>query len=58
MDESGRIQGRGEIISFVITGTPGFVLAEKLKLLKAKMKEWSKNNRNNCKAQRRRLWRS
>ncbi|WMV22579.1 hypothetical protein MTR67_015964 [Solanum verrucosum] len=26
--------------SFVVTGTPGFVLAEKLKLLKGKMKEW------------------
>uniref|UniRef100_M0ZKV5 Non-LTR retroelement reverse transcriptase n=1 Tax=Solanum tuberosum TaxID=4113 RepID=M0ZKV5_SOLTU len=38
--------------SFVITGTPGFVLAEKLKLLKGKMKEWSKNNRKNCKAQK------
>ena len=37
--------------SFVISGSQGFVLAEKLKLLKGKMK-WSKNNRKNCKAQK------
>ena len=52
MDESGRIQGRGEITSFVITGTPSFVFAEKLKLLKGKMKEWSKDSRKDCKAQK------
>ncbi|WMV33130.1 hypothetical protein MTR67_026515 [Solanum verrucosum] len=38
--------------SFVVTGTAGFVLAEKLKLLKRKLEEWSKNNRSNWKQQK------
>lgn len=38
--------------SFVVTGTASFVLAEKLKLLKRKLKEWSKNNRSNWKQQK------
>ncbi|WMV42421.1 hypothetical protein MTR67_035806 [Solanum verrucosum] len=54
VDESGRIQGRGEIIVAIFCNNwnPGFVLAEKLKLLKGKMKEWSKNNRKNCNTQK------
>ena len=53
-DESGRIQGRGEILVAVFCNNwnPGFLLAEKLKPLKGKMKEWSKNNRKKCKAQK------
>lgn len=35
--------------SFIVNGPPGHVLAEKLKLLKTKLKEWSKNNRENWK---------
>lgn len=33
--------------SFSATGRPGYILAEKLKMLKVKLKEWSKNNRGN-----------
>ncbi|WMV37867.1 hypothetical protein MTR67_031252 [Solanum verrucosum] len=38
--------------SFVVTGTAGFVLAEKMKLLTRKLKECSKNNRSNWKQQK------
>lgn len=30
-------------LSFTVTGRPGHILAERLKLLKGKLKEWSKN---------------
>lgn len=36
-------------LSFKVSGKPGYILAEKLKLLKAKLKEWSKTNRGNWK---------
>lgn len=35
--------------SFSVTSRPGYILAEKLEMLKVKLKEWSKNNRGNWK---------
>ncbi|KAG5617979.1 hypothetical protein H5410_017803 [Solanum commersonii] len=35
--------------SFSVTGRAGYILAEKLKMLKVKLKEWSKNNKGNWK---------
>ncbi|WMV54051.1 hypothetical protein MTR67_047436 [Solanum verrucosum] len=35
--------------SFNVNGRPGYILAEKLKMLKAKLKEWSKTNKGNWK---------
>ncbi|WMV14420.1 hypothetical protein MTR67_007805 [Solanum verrucosum] len=35
--------------SFQVNGRPGYILAEKLKMLKVKLKEWSKVNRGNWK---------
>ncbi|WMV14273.1 hypothetical protein MTR67_007658 [Solanum verrucosum] len=35
--------------SFQVNGRPGYILAEKLKTLKVKLKEWSKVNRGNWK---------
>ncbi|WMV09897.1 hypothetical protein MTR67_003282 [Solanum verrucosum] len=35
--------------AFVVKGRPDYILAEKLKMLKEKLKKWSKNNRGNWK---------
>lgn len=35
--------------SFFVNGRPGYILVEKLKMLKVKLKEWSKNKRGNWK---------
>ncbi|CAN4080374.1 unnamed protein product [Withania somnifera] len=35
--------------SFVVEGRAGYILAEKLKMLKVKLKEWSKENKGNWK---------
>ena len=35
--------------SFGVTGRPGYILVEKLKMSKVKLKEWSKNNKGNWK---------
>lgn len=35
--------------SFSVTGRAGYILVEKLKMLKVKLKEWSKNNKGNWK---------
>lgn len=42
-------------LSFTITSRSGFVLAENLKLLDGKLKEWSKNNKGNVKQKKRRF---
>ncbi|KAG5616485.1 hypothetical protein H5410_016309, partial [Solanum commersonii] len=35
--------------AFVVNGRPNYILAEKLKMLKERLKEWSRNNRGNWK---------
>ena len=43
-------------VSSNINGRPGYVLVEKLKLLKGKLKEWSRENRENWRQRKEDIW--